>query len=1572
MPTTGPDELTGPQHSRLVELCRRLEAGWRAGQPPLIEKLLEEAPEIDQGILLRDLLALDLQFRRGGGTTPRPADYRARFPGQDELIASLFHEIGESGSTASLVGRTSGNGIRPGDSTRRAAATVTISMIGTTGAATFHPSAETPDLPDKIGRYKVLGVLGEGGFGRVFLALDEELQRRVAIKVPSPARSESPPDVAAFLVEARILASLDHPNIVPVFDFGRTDDGLCYVVSKLIEGSDLAGGLRHGSLSHREAAELVATLADALHYAHARRLVHRDVKPRNILIEAKGCPYLADFGLALREEDFGKGPAFAGTIAYMSPEQARGEGHLVDGRSDIFSLSVVFYELLTGTRPFHGDSQYETLEQIKTLEARPPRQSDDRIPRELERICLKGLSKRVVDRYATALDMAEELRQAVAGLREGGTATVSYSSPPPSGAAGDSGALPDIIVPRGLRAFEAEDADFFLSLLPGPRDRHGHPESIRFWKSRIEEDRGEKSLRIGLVYGPSGCGKSSLIRAGLLPRLDDRIVSVIVEAVPDETEAQVLTGVRRRVPGLPLELDLPRFLAQVRRGHGLATGRKLLIVIDQFEQWLHAHPVHEQTGLIEALRQCDGARVQSLLIVRDDFWMSVTQFLQELDVRLAEGQNSAPVDLFHPRHAAKVLTAFGRAFEALPASPAELSREQAAFIEQAVSALAVGGKVVPVQLSLFAEMVRGGKWSPATLRQIGGTSRVGEAFLEEQFGGPTAPPHHRLHQRAAREVLKSLLPAHDSEIKGHRRPRRDLLAASGYGTRPRDFHDLLLILDNDLRLITPIDRDPSRTDGDGTRPHDLEPHYQLTHDYLVPALRSWLSMKQRETARGRAELRLEERAARWTSRKERRNLPPLWEYLCALLLVRYRRWTRPERELIAAAGKYHAMRGSILAAVLLALWVGVSEAQGRIRAGFLLDRIIDAKTEDVPGIVRQTGPYRRWLVPRLHAAVTAAEQASDRRKLLQANMALLPFEPARADVLAGALLEVDPRDFLTLRAYLGPHRGRLALGLWGLALDPAEPTGRRFRSACALADFDTDDPRWEVIAAEVAEQLTAENPVSVALWIEVLRPVREKLVPTLRTIFHDPERSEQRYVASSVLSSYLADEPAALVSLALQADPRQLSALKPGLRDAPEKVGELLEQAGLPAPGNLGDKRAAEAAAKQRANAAIVLLELGRDELVWPLLATAPDPRLRTYLIHRFGPAGLDPRLLIARLNDEREPSVRRAILRGLAGYELHAITLRDRRELARRLNTVYRVDPDPGTHSAVDALLRRWGSDQELRGIDRETTGPGPSQRQGWFTNRQGHTLAVIPGPAEAVVRGQNDQPHRIVIPRGFAVSTREVTAGQYRKYLQARGLALSGPPEDERPMDSVTWFEAAAYCRWISEREGIAEDQMCYPPFDQIGPGMRLPPDYLQRTGYRLPTEPEWVCSCQAGATTERFYGSEDDLIIYYGWTMYNANGHSWPVGRLAPNDFGLFDVIGNVYEWCDGPARSFENAQPNQVLVDDAGELILTGDRNHVLRGGAFDSRIALLTNGYRNLNTPLLKSPSVGFRIARTCK
>jgi serine/threonine protein kinase len=175
----------------------------------------------------------------------------------------------------------------------------------------WQPGEPQARVPAQIGRYRVERLLGEGGFGRVFLAYDEELTRPIAIKVPRKDRVSQPEDVEVYLAEARTLASLDHAHIVPVYDVGRTEDGLCFVVSKFIDGSDLATIIKETCLCCTKAVELVATVAEALHHAHRHGLVHRDVKPSNILIDTGGKPYVADFGLALKEEDFGKGAALA-------------------------------------------------------------------------------------------------------------------------------------------------------------------------------------------------------------------------------------------------------------------------------------------------------------------------------------------------------------------------------------------------------------------------------------------------------------------------------------------------------------------------------------------------------------------------------------------------------------------------------------------------------------------------------------------------------------------------------------------------------------------------------------------------------------------------------------------------------------------------------------------------------------------------------------------------------------------------------------------------------------------------------------------------------------------------------------------------------------------------------------------------------------------------------------------------------------------------------------------------------------------------------------------------------------
>jgi formylglycine-generating enzyme required for sulfatase activity len=417
-----------------------------------------------------------------------------------------------------------------------------------------------------------------------------------------------------------------------------------------------------------------------------------------------------------------------------------------------------------------------------------------------------------------------------------------------------------------------------------------------------------------------------------------------------------------------------------------------------------------------------------------------------------------------------------------------------------------------------------------------------------------------------------------------------------------------------------------------------------------------------------------------------------------------------------------------------------------------------------------------------------------------------------------------------------------------------------------------------------------------------------------------------------------------------------------------------------------------ERLAKRQANAGAALLRLGQTEPVWPLLRHRPDSRLRSYLIHRFSPLGADPLALVRRLEKEANISVLRALLLSLGEFGPQQFPLAERETLTPRLLRMYREDSDPGLHGAAEWLLRRWKQEEKLRETDKILAKRGVPQTEDgrrWYINGQGQTFVVIPGPVEFVmgsppaevdrwggVEGDSEMLHRRGIDRSFAIAAKEVTVEQFLRFRADFDYNKTFSSTPEHPINKVTWYAAVAYCNWLSKQEGIPEDQWCYLPNSkgEFAEGMRIKPDHVNLTGYRLPTEAEWEFACRAGTVTSRYYGETEELLGEYAWYLTNSRGQGMlPPGTLKPNDFGLFDMNGNAFEWClDGstgyPYGEHGSAVPDNGWNEDS--EYISNRFDHMTRGGAYWDPPLGQRSAHRLHAPPVLKADYLGLRPVRT--
>jgi formylglycine-generating enzyme required for sulfatase activity len=807
----------------------------------------------------------------------------------------------------------------------------------------------------------------------------------------------------------------------------------------------------------------------------------------------------------------------------------------------------------------------------------------------------------------------------------------------------------------------------------------------------------------------------------------------------------------------------------------------------------------------------------------------------------------------------------------------------------------------------------------------------------------------------------------------------ELRDASGYGNQPEEFAALIRILDAELRLITPIDQDdlisrdePAGSDGAGTAGVR---HYQLTHDYLVRPLRDWLTRKQRETSKGRAELILEERASFWSAKPEKRYLPSIGEWARIRLLTDTKAWSPRQRAMMSAAAKRYwgriARTGFLIALAATALAAAaawVEHGRRRHEVSSFVENLRVADWALLPDILSRFGPGKGLLWDEVTRIARDPSRSAEMR--LRARLAVAPFDFGVAAGLTEDLAAASPQQVRIISGRLDRWKSRLLPRLWSALADPGLSLEATRRFACALAHIDPRSSQWTDVAGHVADAVLDEkDPILFTGWIEQLEPVRRVLVDPLARACVDPLRSEEeRLLTTGALVELGREQPDRVAEVLLAGNDRHGEILNRPVLGDPERFGSLMR-----AELAKGDKAVSDALGTSRAaNAALTLARLGQWDPIWPLLRQSPNPALRTQLVHRLHRAAASPTSLFDRLRVERDPSARQAILLALGGYQEERLPEKERAALRQECHRLYVVDPDAGVHSAAEWILRKSGQNSELAELQEKLRGKPATGN--WLIQKDGITMVIFSGPVTFEMgsptserrRDDAEVRHARLIPRGFALSAHEVTIEQFQKFDPQYGGDPHVAPQPDSPATRISWFDAARFCRWLTSQEGWDESDQCYP--ENIGPDMKLPENFWARKGYRLPTDAEWEYACRAGSTTRWFFGEDDSMLINYGWFSMNADDYLWPVGLLKPNPWGLFDVYGNCLEWCQNAAQKIDEAMAANVVRDD--EFGADVHESRVLRGGGYTHPPRETRSAKQFKLDPEARLSFPGLRVART--
>ncbi len=1361
-----------------------------------------------------------------------------------------------------------------------------------------------------------------GAYGTIYRGWQIEPRREVAVKMLRSDREVSAVAVQIFATEASRLAGLRHANIVPVFS-ASLSEGRPYFSMPFIAGGNLKQKVTEFAGKPKETARLVATIADALQAAHSLAILHGDLKPGNILLDENG-PLVADFGMATRlrslvlpvPESAPTGrtlSVYGGTPEYMAPEQWEMNAAGPTTMTDVYGLGAVLFELLTGTPP--GVKSGWVPPDETRLRQRT-------VPADLAAICLKCLKKEPTDRYRTASDLAVDLRRFLGGFPVAATnkrgiagwmdRTAKWARRQPVAALLAALVVLTTIVSLAFyqRISRQRSLDSTVALVD--QLSVADPSQLREIIERLSVDPHREHsgdiLSSRLAAATTGDPRTILaLRLALLERRHDESQVAPLREVLLTADPAVFPIIRDLLGKQHREEMIDSLWAAARVD--AAGGSKQ----DDERRSLDRRHFLALCGL--AAYAPDDAR-----------WGDHSSFVAQHLLSLPTAELIAWRRELDP--ARKVLQSpLLLIFES-----SEVGSTPRQFAAETLADFARDNGSVIAEAILTADPTTIEYLLPVAKRNMTETiARLREELsltLTPEWPDPPidtswTPVSPTLFERvntaaglvAERFAICLALPI------GEVTQLCEALRPSGY----RPFHITSWASADQIVASIVWTRDGAEWKIAGPVPPadalrlDEEYHRLGLHPVVLDAV------------------------------------PPQGESVCVV-------WAPLAIKL--ADSQYGARNPAELKATDAPLALPTSWT---IR---IFDRLSDDDKNSAPDVATTVGNRSPIFESRMPALEVDNSTTRFRDIVLLAE--------ADFDVLSGAyhLWAVGDDG---IRVYLD---GTLVIDKW-----------------------EENDMRPHVIDTTLTAgkhhikvehfQRTAQMTVKVRLGLPTI--VIEEKPGDFSNV---PPGANAPFDRINITDATTDGAINQLVEKCRE-NFRPVRAKDPVVTSGTLKQLEVVLR--KPAISEYFK----DGLALRQSRAAIAIARLGSSDILWPLLSFTPapgamdsqDPRRRTELVNDIAKYHIDWRDVVSqieRIGQEMEHdelaistriSTQRALILVLGGYT-DALSKDERRQIAKQLDlfSIAANHPDPGVHGSVDWLLRMWGLDAkpEEHGDQIAVSPTGENSR--WFVNSQGQTFTIIKpaefrmgSPVSEPFRRIEEHQHTRVIERSFAIAATEVTRRQYIQFEKSTGAApktneeldLSNAFDSiDTPQTGVTWYEAAHYCNWLSEMEGL---QLCYVPAsgNSYGPGMRSHDDFLERSGYRLPTEAEWEYACRAGSATARFYGFSDHRLGSYAWYATNSSKRTWPVALKMPNDLGLFDMLGNADEWChDGGFPYYQGSGTVPTLPAIAAGMEETIRR--VKRGGDAFVPSEALRAAFRHTLHPDAVVISVSFRPVRTLR